>query len=73
MYSSQYIPHVLEVCSSSDVVLFIPHGVQVPFPLVDLNVFTGHGLHDEPFNHLPAGQTVCEKSTKMFSWKKQSN
>ena len=65
MYSYMFIPQVSKVCSSSDVVRFIPHCVQVSFPLVDLNVFTGHVLQDEPSSHLPAGQTVCEKSTKM--------
>ena len=63
MYIS--IPHVSDVCSSSDVVLLKLHGVQVPFPVVGLNVLIGHGLQVEPLNHLPAGQTVtCRDKAK---------
>ena len=58
MSMSFCVPHVSDVCSLSDVVLFIPHGIQVPFPAVGLYVLMGHGSHDESETHLPAGQTT---------------
>ena len=63
MSVSFYVPHVSDVCSLSDVVLFIPHGTQVLFPAVGLYVLIGHGSHDEPETHLPAGQTKTNDKT----------
>ena len=52
------VPQVSDVCSLSDVVLFIPHSEHVSFPAVVLYVLTGHGSHDRPAANLPVGHTT---------------